>query len=102
MKLINYINDNRACLLAESKEIADYLENMSEVQQIIVDAYPGKPSKSINDYLLKRDIILDNGTTLKNAWCCSIRTLGDEEAEEQPEEPETYEIEVIFDSEKNN
>jgi len=102
MKLINYIGTNRACVSAEPIEITDYLENMSAVQQAIVDAYPGKLSKPINEYLLKKDVLLENGAVLKNAWCCSIRIIADEEAEEQPEEPEAYEIEFIFEPEENN
>jgi len=89
MKLINYIDINRACVSAEPEEITDYLENMSEIQQMIVAAFPGRPSSPISSHLLKRDITLEDGTVLRNAWCYNLQDVGDEETR-------IYEVEFIF------
>ena len=40
----------------------------SKVQQAIIDRYNGKATEPLINYLLKRDVTLPEGLTLKNAW----------------------------------
>ena len=88
MKLIEFYNEHQACLQAEKSEIQDYLDNMSLVQQKILDRYAGKADKPLSSYLLKKDIEVD-GFILKNAWCYNLRVLDDNDQ---------YELDFNFDS----
>lgn len=87
MELIEFYNSNQARVVAEKSEIEDYLKNMFEVQQVIIDRYNGKANKPFNDYLLKRDVELPDGVTLTNAWCYNMRVLDDG----------NYELDLQFD-----
>lgn len=88
MKLIEFYNEHQACLQAEKSEIQDYLDNMSLVQQKILDRYAGKADKPLSSYLLKKDVEVD-GFILKNAWCYAVRVLDDNSQ---------YELDLQFDS----
>ena len=88
MKLIEFYNEQQVHLQAEKSEIQDYLDNMSLVQQKIVERWKGKAEKPVSSYLLKKDIEVD-GFILKNAWCYNLRVLDDNDQ---------YELDLNFDS----
>lgn len=87
MEFIEFLNENQARFQAEKSEIQDYLDNMSLVQQKILDRYAGKADKPLSSYLLKKDIEVD-GFILKNAWCYNLRVLDDNDQ---------YELDFNFD-----
>lgn len=88
MEFIEFLNEHQARFQAEKSEIQDYLDNMSLVQQKILDRYAGKADKPLSSYLLKKDIETDD-FILKNAWCYNLRVLDDNDQ---------YELEFNFDS----
>ena len=88
MKLIEFYNEYQACLQAEKSEIQDYLDNMSLIQQKILEHWEGKADKPVSSYLLKKDIETDS-FILKNAWCYNLRVLDDNNQ---------YELDFNFDS----
>lgn len=88
MKLIEFLNEHQARLQAEKSEIQDYLDNMSLIQQKILEYWGALPDKPLSSYLLKKDIEVD-GFILKNAWCYNLRVLDDNDQ---------YELDFNFDS----
>lgn len=77
MEVIEFYNDHQVCIQAEKSEVEDYIQNMVEVQQAIIDRYNGKATEPLINYLLKRDVTLPEGVTLKNAWCYNMQVLDD-------------------------
>ena len=88
MEFIEFLNEHQARFQAEKSEIQDYLDNMSLIQQKILEHWEGKADKPVSSYLLKKDIETDS-FILKNAWCYNLRVLDDNNQ---------YELDFNFDS----
>jgi hypothetical protein len=88
MEFIEFLNEHQARFQAEKSEIQDYLENMSLIQQKILEYWGALPDKPFSKYLLKKDIETDS-FILKNAWCYNLRVLDDNDQ---------YEVDFNFDS----